>query len=136
MRRITSHFLNSFNRDHVEVSALDGAGPGGASHHYRIDVFRGSKNSDGPDGQHATESAASPVEITFQKGPVQEVGVNGVTDEALLAVILDRIQGFQRGPFGCRENAIVVTKLQEAMHWLRHRAEDREVRGVEGTSQK
>lgn len=38
--------------------------------------------------------------------------------------------------FPCRENSMVVTKLDEALMWLGKRKADREKRGVEGTSQK
>lgn len=70
----------------------------------------------------------------FQKGALKEVGINGVSDEALLAILIDRLQGFQTGPFSCRENALALTKLEEAMHWLNHRTLDRMNRGVEGIS--
>lgn len=73
-------------------------------------------------------------EIEFQHGPIQEVGKNGVTNEALIAVVIDRLEGFQSGAFACRENALALTKLQEALHWLEHRTRAREARGVEGTN--
>jgi len=50
----------------------------------------------------------------------------------ILAMLIDRIAGFQSGPFNCRENAIAVTHLQDAMHWLQHRTRERLQRGVEG----
>lgn len=34
----------------------------------------------------------------------------------------------------CRENSIAVTKLDEALMWLKKRKEDRTARGVEGTN--
>lgn len=71
--------------------------------------------------------------LRFQNGPIAEVGTNGLTHEALLAIIVDRMQGFQAGPFACRENALALTKLEEAQHWLLHRTRTREARGVEGT---
>jgi hypothetical protein len=69
----------------------------------------------------------------LKAGARSEYVLGLLTSQSLLAIVLDRLKGFQRGPFGCRENAIVVTKLEESIHWLRHRAEDREKRGVEGT---
>lgn len=74
-------------------------------------------------------------ELSFQDGPIQEVGVNGITHEALLAIIADRLRGFQTSKFACRENALVLTKVEEAQHWLHHRTRMREARGVEGTHQ-
>ena len=72
--------------------------------------------------------------ISFQDGPIKEFGVNGVMNEDLIAVVIDRLQGFQSGDYKCRENAIALTKLEEALLWLRKRTMDRERRNVEGTS--
>lgn len=71
--------------------------------------------------------------VKFQKGPVKEHGVNGCFHEDLIAIVIDRLQGFQSGDFPCRENDLAVTKLEEALHWLNHRTNDRVKRGVEGT---
>jgi len=54
----------------------------------------------------------------------------------LIAVVIDRLQGFQGGKFACRENALALTKLEEAVHWLHHRTAQRLARGVEGTHEK
>lgn len=54
--------------------------------------------------------------------------------EALLAVVIDRLRGFQSGPYGCRENAVALTKIEEATMWLQKRTRDRMARGVEGTN--
>jgi len=71
--------------------------------------------------------------INFQNGPIQESGVNGIMDEDLIKIVIDRMQGFQSGKFACRENALALTKLEEALMWLEKRTSDREARGVEGT---
>ncbi len=72
--------------------------------------------------------------IFFQKGPVKEKGINGCQNEDLLAIVIDRLQSFQAGYFACRENELALTKVQEAMHWLNHRTNERIKRGVEGTN--
>jgi hypothetical protein len=72
-------------------------------------------------------------EIHFQEGPIKECGVNGVCNEDLIAMVIRRLEGFQDSPFRCRENAVAITKLEEALMWLRKRTMDREARGVEGT---
>jgi len=46
------------------------------------------------------------------------------------------LRSFQAGPYACRENALALTKIEEAMHWLNHRTAERQARGVEGTSEK
>ena len=73
--------------------------------------------------------------IKFQLGPVKEFGVNGCQMEDVLAGLIQRLEGFQRGPFNCRDNALAITKLQEAVFWLEHRTQDRRRRGVEGKNE-
>ena len=68
--------------------------------------------------------------ITWQNG-VQEP--NGAILEDVLATCADRLQFFQDSKFSCRENAIAITKIQEALHWLNHRTIERRRRGVEGS---
>lgn len=127
MKDITSHKVNGLNAALV-VRATDEPGQGNACHSYVI---------------YADESANTVANdvtvhdvITFQNGPIQEVGVNGVSNEALLAIVEHRLMGFQSGEYACRENAVALTKLQEAMMWLQKRTRDRIARGVEGTSEK
>lgn len=68
------------------------------------------------------------LDLTFQHGQLDAPGSTlGITDAALLAVMLDRYEGFQAGPYACRENALVITKLEEALHWMNHRANERPV---------
>lgn len=56
---------------------------------------------------------------------------NGTTNEEVLQVLIDRMNYLQ-GKFPCRENAIVITKLEESLMWLIKRTQDRLKRGVEG----
>jgi hypothetical protein len=55
----------------------------------------------------------------------------GTTNEEVLRVLIDRLQFLQKA-FPCRENAIVITKLEESLMWLEKRTSDRKVRNVEG----
>lgn len=81
------------------------------------------------------DGSATPLaEVHFQEGPIKEVGVNGVCNEDLIAMVICRLEHFQKGPFACRDNAVAITKLEEALLWLRKRTIGRENRGVEGTS--
>lgn len=61
------------------------------------------------------------------------VDQNGAFVEGVIAAALQRIQHYQDSKFKCRENAIAVTKLEEALLWLNKRTNDRESRGAEGT---
>ena len=72
------------------------------------------------------------INVKFQCGPIKEVGTNGTQITEVLTLLRDRLGGFQDGPFKCRENAIAITKIEEAIHWLAHRTKDRQERGVEG----
>lgn len=72
--------------------------------------------------------------IHFQEGPIKEKGVNGINNEDAIVMVIRRLQGFQDSPFSCRENAMAITKLEEALMWLRKRTIGREKREVVGTS--
>lgn len=126
MRTIHDHKVNPAN-DLLTITVVDKPGAGGANHLYTIGGFNSSTNesNSGPAYQMA--------DILFQNGPIPEKGVNGVTHEALIAIVIDRLRSFQAGPYACRENAIALTKLEEAQHWLHSRTLARMRRGVEGT---
>ena len=123
MREITSHKVNGLNKA-IRIVAVYEPGPGGANHQYAIE-FTNTKH-DKPLFERQN--------IAFQNGPIAESGVNGISQEALLAIVIDRLQSFQDGPYKCRENAIALTHLEDAIHWLQHRTRQRMARGVEGTS--
>lgn len=131
MRTINDHKVNPAN-DTLNITVLDEPGAGGASHVYRIDGFDLSKNPGAGDGQ--THDAATETIIYFQNGPINEAGVNGLTQEVLLAIVTDRLKSFQAGKFSSRENALALTHIQEAQHWLLERTRSRMSRGVEGTN--
>ena len=90
--------------------------------------------SDGSDVEgHLYQVLIGPktLSLEFQNGPVKEAGVNGLTNEALLAVLAHRI-GVLNKKFPCRENSLAITKIEEASLWLGKRTADRIARGVEG----
>jgi len=129
MRTVNDHIINPAN-DKLAITVLDKPGAGGANHVYRVDGFDLSKNPGAGDGQ--THDAGTSVTVYFQNGPINEAGINGLTQEVLLAIVADRLRSFQAGPFACRENALALTKIDEAMHWLQQRTLARMRRGVEG----
>ena len=77
------------------------------------------------------------LEIVWQKGPLNRgpdrLEPNGAFVKTVIAAALQRIEYYQESPFRCRENALAITKLEEALHWLNHRTAAREEREVEGT---
>lgn len=72
--------------------------------------------------------------VDFQEGPIKENGVNGVCNEDLIAMIICRLEHFQKSEYTCRENEMAITKLEESLLWLRKRTMGRQKRGVEGVS--
>jgi hypothetical protein len=93
---------------------------GGAAHHYT-----------------ATINGKQVLDVQFQHGPRNEAGSTpGVTEAVLLGILIDRLRGFQDGPFSCRENAIQLTKLEECLHWTKARADARAKRNVLGKNLK
>jgi len=130
MRQITEHQVNKAN-EQLEIFVEDDPIPFGASSRYLITGFNAFTNA-----AYTPESVdQDSITILFQNGSISETGVNGITHEALIAIILDRLRAFQDGQFKCRENALAITKLEEAQHWLLHRTNKRLARGVEGTHQ-
>ena len=69
--------------------------------------------------------------LDFQNGTVPDVGRNGLLNEDVLEALIDRMNWLNK-QFPCRENSIVITKLEEALLWLNKRTADRVKRGVEG----
>jgi hypothetical protein len=132
MREIRDHIANAANES-LKIAVIDEPGHGGACHRYDITGFD-TKTNPARVGEGGYESSFARLPIVFQNGPIKEHGVNGVTNEALLAVLIDRMQSFQTGDFRCRENAIALTHLEEALLWLQKRTRDRLARGVEGTT--
>lgn len=130
-RLLSSHKVNPAN-DTLRIEVIDEPGQGNACHHYVIAGFDTKTNASDPFVARHGEPAIYST-VLFQNGPINEVGVNGVTQEALLSIVEDRLLGFQSGPYACRENAAALTKIQEAMMWLQKRTRDRMARGVEGT---
>lgn len=131
VRLLSDHKVNEAN-EQLLIEVLDAPGPGGANHLYQVSGFNTGSNPScpfmaryGAPADHST--------VLFQNGPIKEVGVNGITHEALLAILIDRLRAFQGGSASCRENALALTKLEEALQWLHARTRRRLAAGTEGT---
>lgn len=125
-RELTDHKVNGLN-EAIRIGVLDDPGSGGANHHCLVQPIRKVGEMECP---------ANEVNIVFQDGPIQEVGVNGVSQEALMAVVIDRLRSFQAGPLPSRETAMALTHAEESLMWMQKRTRDRMARGVEGTMAK
>lgn len=131
-RQLDDHKVNPAN-DTLCITVTDQPGAGGANHRYEITGFTYDDNPSAKEGEGDIGESYAPLAIVFQNGPIKEAGVNGVTHEALLAIVADRLRSFQSGPFACKANACALTHIEEAQHWLQQRTIERMRRGVEGT---
>ena len=121
MRQLVSHKVNGCNEE-LEVTAIDQPGHGNACHEYLISA---PANPGKSDGVYCS--------VKFQNGGIALVGTNGVTHEALLAILQDRLEGFQSGPFACADNQEALDAIKKAQECLQRRTKARLARGVEGT---
>lgn len=123
MREIHTHKTSDFARDHFDVIAVDELGSGGAHHEYLI--------------RTKDKAGATVAELTlkYQHGPIAN-GVNGILDEALLAVVADRLKAFSEGEFRSRETSLAYTNVQQALLWMQERQRERASRGVQGKLEK
>lgn len=132
MRSITDHKLPGLN-EAIDIIVTDQPGAGGANHEYQLQL-------------RTPEFTKELVTLSFQNGTVLDAGFNGVTNEALLAVDIDRMRGFQYarkedgtfdvntpGKYACEENAEALMHMEAALFCLQKRTKNRLARGVEGT---
>ena len=102
-------------------------GPGGAYHDYVIRL----ETDPGYIPKYDSDE-----HIHFQKGPRNSAeSEHGFLDTDLLEIVRDRLTCFQAGEYACRENAMALTHIEEALMWMNRRVEDRAERGVLGTYQ-
>jgi hypothetical protein len=136
MRELTDHIVPGDSANHqLHIEVLDEPGAGGACHLYKITGFDTTSNVSDPFiACHG--AAATYATVLFQNGPIKDVGVNGVTHEALLAILIDRLRSFQAGPYACEENSFALGHLLTALQLLQQRTRARIARGVEGTHEK
>lgn len=136
MRELTDHIVPGDSANHqLKIEVLDEPGAGNANHLYRISGFNSQSNPSDPWTAKHGNPAVDALRL-FQNGPIKEVGVNGTTHEAELAILIDRFEGFQDGPYACKENQMVLTLLEDALMWMQKRIVARIARGVEGTHEK
>lgn len=135
MRELTDHIVSGDQAVQLFIAVADEPGQGGANHLYEINGFNTERNASDPFAVRYG-APSNHTTILFQNGPIKEFGVNGITGEALMAIQIDRLRSFQAGPYACRENAIALTHMEEALMWLQRRTVARIKRGVEGTMEK
>lgn len=122
-QEITSHKTNECNR---QIKVI-GRNPGAGGAFKKFDITGPVKELL---GVGAVPSFG--LNMKFQDGPVAD-GVNGITNEVLLAILETRLMGFQSGRFANANNAEAITHIRAAMSALCRRTQERQERGVEGT---
>ena len=124
MRFIDTHRTGSALNELLRVQVIDNPSmpdKGGASHMYNV----------------VGENDLVTAFVHFQEGALKEKdSKHGCSDEALIAIVLDRLLCFQGGHFSCEENEEAIHHLCSALDWLRKRSQDRVARGVEGKHEK
>lgn len=115
-RELRDHQIDDTNRQiHIYADEPD-PDTGEASHRYTI-VF----------------DEVNIFPLDFQHGPIGEDGLNGITNETLLAIVIDRLVGFQTGKLAHPHNDVALSHCRHALHALQSRTQERIERGVEGT---
>lgn len=108
-----------------------------------LDKFTAENNDDANGNPAGGQVVGTGLQIDWQDGPLgrdaDRTAPNGAFVETVIAAAKQRIEYYQtaaKGKFMCRENAMAITKLDEALLWLNKRTQDREARAVEGTHAK
>ncbi len=121
MRAITDHRIEGTINGNISITATDPVGEGGANAEYTI------------------VTKDDTLRLKFHRGQVADIArPNGITNEALAAIIIDRLRGVQGlnvtgvAPFPSREGGKALEHFEEGLAWLQKRTRDRISRGVEG----
>lgn len=123
-RFIRTHHCGCPLNDKIALEALGEPGPGGANLSYRLTHPVLLRDGDG-------ETVHIQQILSFQSGdPNREI--NGISNEVLLALVQDRLQGFVDGPFSTADNEIALRHVTVALQSLQRRTADRVARGVTG----
>ena len=108
-------------------------------HHIRVSV---NTNVEGPAGVpylYWVECLTrAPAILHFQSRcvrpwPEGRDDINGLTNEVLLAIMIDRLNHFQLTPFACTENETAIEHMKKALDALKERTRRRAWQGVLNT---
>lgn len=126
MREIKTHVVEGdAYQNQLQLRATDKPGSGGANYRYMITGFNTLNND-------SSLSTYEGIEILFQNGSIADKGVNGLTQEVLLAILIDRLEAFSNGPYPSDDTAKAYDYCVAALYHLQQRTRDRIARGVEG----
>ena len=135
MREITSHHDGHGLAESIRLEADDIPAEqefGGASHRY-LAAMR--EPGDGRPLNDEDEEIV--LVVQFQKGPRKApASTSGIIDSVLLAIVADRLECFQAGPFPSLEGKRALMHVRAAMDEFKGRADERARRGVLGKAEK
>lgn len=122
--------------DDALVSEEGYFGPFETIHTDHLGIFVAAATATNHSG-HIYEVASAEIgtllQIGFQNGPVKEVGVTGVQNEHLLAILIHRTKILNER-FPCEQNETALRHMKLAINAFQSRTADRTSRGVEGTN--
>lgn len=102
-----------------------------------ITIRMSAKDDAAGNGRHLFIAEIDGVEVAsaqFQHGPRKMPGSTpGIIDSVLLAILIERYDAFQSGPYHCPENDSILSHLNHAMELTKARARERNSRDVLGT---
>lgn len=110
--------MSRIHEDHNGVSVLHTSEYGNSGHDYLV-------------GRGENSAFHIMADISFQNGAVKANGVNGITSEALLAILIHRTEALNER-FSCKENEEAIACLKGALNAFESRTKGRIDRGVEG----
>lgn len=97
-----------------------------------IEVFHTSLKNAGHDYLiKLSEKEEDAEEILFQNGNTIENGINGLTNEVLLAILIHRTKSLN-DKFPCEENALAIESMKKALSLFEERIIERKKRDVYG----
>lgn len=94
-----------------------------------VEVSHLSLDNSGHD--YVVEHGESGTLIGFQNGNTLDYGVNGVTNEALLAILIHRTKSLNE-KFPCKENEDAIEHMEKALEAFENRIIERKKRNVYG----
>lgn len=59
--------------------------------------------------------------VNFHSGNFSVESINGLLNEDLVIMLIDRLESFQKSKLKCRENENALQHLNEALFWLNQR---------------
>lgn len=120
MRKLTEH-LAAEGENPLVVVAMDSPLPGYASTRYDVTGFNTVYNQAADSGGAPAHFSRLPVIFSSDPDRPGYLPQDGISTEALLAILADHLQSQQHTPNACFEYGAALDNVQNALHALTHR---------------